>query len=984
MARGKVVPSGRGSIDPTFTPSVGTVQPTIAQPVQETPLEQLSRVLFTAAGLGAQALQTAAAAKRSRDSLREQSVARQAVLMSQVAQSQVTVQQSLQVRRLEDVKKMAADFLIRSDDHDPIWLMRQARTQMVNAGSVEEVTVWEELFIAAKSVADRTEKDEAREREIQIVNQFALAGQTADIAIKALGDRLKLDPDLRNTMIGDGTGIHDRVQDWALQEAQRAAPELFDIPPNDPDRELKEEQRDGIVVQLIRASLPIANRLIQQASTDMEDAATDTGIKLVSAQLTSFFKGDIGIEAMSKALNDASILHFNHLSSTEIDAKSKDLIGTAMDAALRGRFGFDISELEPRLTAMIENGPFNIFEQAELKGAIEEGLMQMAVTQYGALVTRERLTHTVEVSTPLADGAIGYQSVVRPDALMSMALPDANGRTEFDRIATQAIVEAGLDRNDEKSPIELAAIARILDTAAEFNAKGQRANDKAVAEFRNARQVFGGDPSGDPAAAYETALARRVFSDERMLEASQIQLILKQEATIRASRTALEGAATPDQVWDPARTMERTIETRSLREAVWTLEARGWSADRVASNHPLPTNMIAEMNTLWTQGGPEEMHDVLMFSSSLSELRMEELLSGLGDGTTAALSLRNAIHTWKLGANNLMFLPEIEDLMSTARTAQGVSPPSDFLASSTPFIDFAGQSNRDVAAAAMAEVLAVKKLSGFRKFANDKLPGNPFVEDASLDYKTNLSNIQAMFSGPTKPIVDRMMELWAMRVQTTNDTPVEAANFVFEMMKADGYHFTNIDGEVTIVQDPQFHFGPDDPGGRELKFKIQQYLEQPLRPWQQDVMVRALGIENLPNKPETMADLYFFVPDLVNPSLIQDDRGVRVPIEIIVSEGVNRDAQFTIRKSAFDFGGVILHGRDPTNPQRILPTIRAKHTVTYIGPDGQERTLMAGEPLMVFSFQLLDPSLAVPHTPVIDIAGMTQGGIPITSMGSFR
>lgn len=983
MARGKVVPGGRGSIDPTFTPSVGTVQPTISQPVTETPLEQLSRVLLSAGGLGAQALQTAANAKRSRDALREQSVARNARLMAQVSQGQVTVQQSLQTRRLEDVQKMANDFVIRSEDHDPIWLMRQARTQMVNAGTVEEAEVWQALFTDAKELADAGKKDAAREREIEIVNQFALAGQTADIAIKALGDRLKLDPDLQNQMIGDGTGIHDRVQDWSLQEAQRAAPELFDIQPNDPDRKLKEEQRDGIVVQLIRSSLPIANRLIEQASADMEDASTETGIKLVTAQLTSFLKGGIGIEAMAEALTSAASLHFNHLSSTEIGEKAKDLVGTAMDAAIRGRFGFDISELEPRLTALIDVGPFTIFEQAELKGAVEEGLMQMAVTQYGALVTRERLTHTVVVPTPLSDGALGYQSVVRPDALQSMALPGPDGRTEFDRIATQAIIEAGLNKNDVKSPIELAAIARILDTAAEFNAKGQRANAAASAEFQNARQVFGGDPSGDPAAAYETALARRAFSDERMLESSQIQQILETEALIRGSRSELEGAATPDQVWDPAQPMQRTIETRSLREAVWSLEARGWSDDRVASNHPLPTNMIAEMNTLWTQGGPEEMHDVLMFGASLTEIRMEELLSGLGDGTTAALSLRNAIHTWKLGANNITFRPAIEDLMSTARTAQAVSPPSDFLSASTPFIDFAGSANRDVAAASFAEVLAVKRLSGFRKFANTNLPGSMFVEDASTEYSVNLSNIQANFSGPTKPIVDRMFELWAMRVQVTNDTPSEAANFVFEMMKADGYHFTNIDGEVTIVQDPQFHFGPDDPGGRELRFKIEQYLEQPLKPWQQDVMVRALGIENLPTRPETLADLYFFVPDLVNPSLIQDDRGVRSPIDITVSEGVNRDSQFTLRKSAFDFGGVILHGRDPTNPQRILPTIRAKHNVTYIGPDGQERTLAAGEPLMVFSFQLLESGVTT-NTQVIDIPGITSGGIPITSMGSFR
>ncbi len=982
MARGREVPGGRGSIDPTFTPNVGVVQPGFRQAAPETPLKQLERVLLSASSLGASALQTQAAAKRSRDNLRERAVARQGAVMAQIAQGQVTIQQSMQEVRLDDARKMAADFLIRSDDHDPVWLMRQARTQMVNAPSIEEQAVWEELFVDAKRAADRVELDEAKQRQVDIVNQFALAGHTADNAIKALGDRLKLDPDLQDELIGNGTGIHDRVQDWALQEAERVAPELFDISPRDPDRELKEEQRDAIVVQLIRSSLPVANRLIQQHSGDIEEAAADTGVKLVSSHLTSYFKGDISIEAMSSAINEAGTLHFNHLSSTEQESKFKQVIGTAMDAALKGRFGFDISVLEPRLASLIDNGPFSPFEQADLQGAVQEGLMQLAVNQYGTLVTRERLTHTMEIPVPTTEGSLGFRSVVRPDALLTMALPGADGRTTFDRIATQAIIEAGIDKTDS-TPIELAAVARILDTAAEFNARGQRANATAIAEFQNAKQVFGGDPSGDPRLAYETAIARRAFSDSRMLDGGQIQRILEVEEAIRATRPELEGVATPEQVWDPTRPIERSVETRSLREAIWTLEARGWSADRVASTHPLPSNMISEMSTLWTQGGPEEMHDVLMFASALPELRREELLSGLGEGTTASLSLRNAMHTWLLAANNIEFRPPIEDLMSKARAAQAVSAPSDFLSSSTPFLDNAGSLNKEVAAAAISEVLAAKKLTSTAEFFNAILPGDPFTS-ADTEFRNNMSEIQSMFMGPTKPIVDRMLELWSMRVQTTDDDPVQSANFVFEMMKADGFHFTNIDGETTIVQDPQFHFGPDDVSGVELRSNIARYMEQPFKQWQQDVIVQALGIENLPNPPINFADLYNFVPDLVDPTLIQDSRGEPIELEFFISDGTNRDAQFVIRKDAFDLGGVILQGRDPTpGSTRPLPTIRAKKDVNYIGPDGRARFLPAGQPIMVFSFQTLDP-FELPSIQVVDIPGITSGGIPITSMPSFR
>lgn len=948
MARGREVP--RGGTDPTFTPTVGVVQPTIQQQFQETPIQQLERVLLTAAGLGATALQTAAAAKKSRDTLREGAVARQNILMNQVVQGQVTQQHSMQQIRLEDAGKKATDILIRSADHDPAWLVRQARLQMVNAPSSEEAELWQAFFIEARDAAERVELDDAKRRQIDIVNQFALAGHTADNAIKALGDRLKLDLDLQSELIGDGTGIHDRVQDWALREAQRVAPELFDIDSRDPDRELKIEQRDAIVVQLIRSSLPVANRLIEQHGTDMEQAASSTGVQLVTSQLTSFFKGDISIEAMTESINDAGTLHFNHLSSTEREAKFKQVVSTAMDAALKGRFGFDIGRLEPRLKSLIDSGPFSDFEKAILRGSIQEGLSQLAVGQYGALVTKERLMHTIEVPVPTSDGSLAFRSVVHPDALIAMAAVGVDGRTVFDRIATQAIIEAGLDRNaDDMTPIELAAVARILDSATEFNVNGQRARAGQMVELENVVRVFSGDPAGDPRQAYESSIARRVFSTSRPLGPNQIQKILEVEAAIRATKPDLQDALKPEQVWDSAKPMERSVETRTLREAVWVLEARAWADERVRSAHPLPANMISEMSTFWTQGGPEEMIDVLFFASALTDIRREELLSGLGDGSAAALSLRIAMHEQLLAANNIQFQPPLDDLMATARAAQQVSAPSDFLSSATPFIDNAGSLNREVAAAAFAEILAGKKLSSIAQVFNKILPGNPFV-NADKVYNVNMSNIQAQFMGPAKPIVDRMLELWSMRVQTTDDTPVEAAHFVDEMKKADGYHWANIDGEMTIVQDPQFHFGPDDPRGLDLQIGVNRLMQQPLKDWQRDVLVAALDIA----PPNTLADLYFLTPDLVNPQRIQDERGNRLPIDFVISDGTNRDAQFTLRKDAIEFGGVTLQGRDPTNPQRMFPTIRAKRSVTYTGPDGQEHIIQAGEPLLVYSFHMLD------------------------------
>ncbi len=1000
MAQGRPAPGGRGSVDPTFTPSVAVVQPGFQTRAPETPLQQLERVLFSAGSLGAQALQTAASAKRRRDNMREKAVARQDALMGQVQQTQATARHSMQQVRLEEAQKKQADFLIRSEAHDPVWLVRQARLQMVNAPSEEERSIWTDFFQDAHAAAQKIELTEQKKRQVEIVNQFSLAGQTADNAIAALGDRLKLDSELQSQLIGDGTNIHDRVQDWALEEAERVAPEVFDIDAKDEDRELREEQRDALVVQLIRSTLPIADRLIEQHRRNMEQSASATGVSLVSSQLSAYFKGDIGIDAMAESMSDTGELHFNHLSSTQKTEKAKQILTTAMDAALKGRFGFDISRIEPRMEALIERGPFSTFEKDELRGAVQEGMTQLAVTHYNALVTRKRLSFTMEVPVPTADGVPGMRSVARPNALVSMAQVGSDGRSEFDRIATQAIIDSGLDQAPEDmTPIQLAGVARILDTAADFNAQGQVALAKNAAEIHNLELVSQGDPAGDPAKAYEVGAARRVFSSERMLGPNQIQQIMDVEALIRAERPELRGTPEAEQLWDPTQPLERTPETRSIREAVWALEANEWSREEVAKAFALPENLTAEMSTMWQQGGTEEMIDVLFFASNLTDIRREELFSAMGDGSSESLALRNAYHEWWKGANNITFRPSLEDLMADSRSAMKTAKPAEFLASATSFQDQAGSLSRDVAAAAMAEILTVKRMSvkpGDFSFGNLQNAVKRMFVSPSEDFNENMSFIQSAFMGPTKPIVDRMMEVWAMRVQTTDDTPVEAANFVFEVMKADGFHFQNLDGETTIVQDPQFHFGPDDPSGVDLQVNVLKYIEQPLAEWQKSVLIQALDIRPPAAPPTTIAELYQSVPTLVNPERIRDSRGNKLPLEFTISEGTNGDAQATLRAGELDWGGVILQARDPSNPQRLFPVIRARKNVTYTGPDGQEHVIVAGQPLSVFSFHLLeteletenrlrreafieslDPAGRAAFTSSLDIPGMAEGNVPL-------
>ena len=536
-----------------------------------------------------------------------------------------------------------------------------------------------------------------------------------------------------------------------------------------------------------------------------------------------------------------------------------------------------------------------------------------------------------------------------PAALGQMALMDAaTGRSEFDLIADQAVVDAGLAGVDplDMSPLQLESIGRIRTAAAVLNAQGQERISKAVVSANNIRAVFEGDPSASAKDAYDDGITRRVFTQQQV-PPNQLRAVQELDKALRAVRRKdANGQITEDesrQVWDGSSPLPRSPATRTLREATWQIEAEGWNGSRAMGAHALPDNMLGEMKQLWTSGSPEGMMDVVYFTSALNPKRFDEVLQAIGHGSSDAFALRNAIHNWKLGANNVSFQMPVEDLMDKARQQQTADSPTSFLKRPTPFLDHSGLRNRDVASAAFAEVLSVASM-------DSRVPGSAFTPEGET-HREQMTELQSAFLGPSTDVIDRMFGLWSVRVQTTDDGPAEAANWVWGQMKDQGMRFVNIGGESTIVQDPVGHFGPDDPRGIALGDQIQEWVSSELPPWQRDVIQRALDLS--PGEvPFTTAGLYTTLPQLVNPDFFLDDLGnLQVP-RFVMSDGTNRDAQFTPRKGPFDFGGVII--QPVAFDGRLMPVIRALRDTQYVDPDGQTHVIREGEPLSIFSSHMLE------------------------------
>lgn len=1004
----KEVPRGAGSIDPDFTSQVEVQQAGPVAVVQETPFERLERSLASIGSGLAGAAQSLSQQQASLARLKDQAVARQERIIGSARAGQFARNASLQKRRLQDVQNRQQELLLRADQHDPEWLFRQSRIGFNNSASAEEQAMWSELLLGSRKLADKFKSDEEKERQNSIVQQFAMAGQTATVAVSEMVSNLQADVETQRELIGDGVGIHQRVQDWVLSEAAAASPEIFDIDPRDKDRELKEEQRDQLIAELVEKSLRVGDGLVRMHTDQTESTSFQTGVDLLSAQLLSYFEGKLGIDALSDSINDIGRLHFNHLPDTERDLKFKQFLADAIEAATAGQFGQDVGDIEERVAALIETGEavtitqpdgsqtivvkglFNAIEMANLRNASAERLSSMAVQNYVSLVQRSQLLRTVEVPLLSDDDTIQRRSVPDPNASTTLAIPgDLDGRSEYDRIADQAIIEAELDIDpEEMSPVQLAAVSRIREMAAELNANGQKALSKAVQVQNNIRGVLDGDPQASASGAHDNMLITRAFSNSTQLSPHQLRAILEQDKLIRERNRATmpQGMVMePEsrQVWDGTTPLQRTPETRTLREAVYQLEAAIWNKSETLNAHALPNNLLGEMKIQWQQGNPEAMMDVVFFTSRLNVVRQDQIYAAFGHASKEALSLRTAVHNYKLAANNIEFKMPVEDLMDQARQRMATTSPTEFLDSPTPFTDFAGQQSRDVASLAFSEVLAVEGLDTQSEgggLLSIVLPQSLGIgrKRSSENHRERMTFLQAAFLGPSKDIVDRMFGLWSIRVQRTDDDPVQAAQWVFGQFRDQGFRIVNFDGEVTLIQDPFGHFGPDEPRERgrgdddrrillgvatgnlreddvpieTFNERVAAYVESPLAPWQRDVIQRALQL--VPSEtPRTMAEVYVRVPNLVNPDFFRDDFGNLLEgIKFVVSDGTNRDAQLTLRKMAADFGGVII--QPMTFDGRLVPVARARQDVEWIGIDGETHLIKRGEPLTVFSDQLFD------------------------------
>lgn len=965
------LPRGQGTFDPEFTSRVEPIREQEVARVQETQFEQFEKAMINIGSGFAGSLQSLADQARGLARLKDQAVARQDKIMSQIAAGQAAGQRSMQERRLNDIKQDQQKLLIEAPDHDPEWLFKRVRTSFNNAASQEEQAMWSELLIGSRSLADKFKISEEKEHDNQIIQQFAMAGQTAQQAVGEMVSTLQQDTELQRELMGNGVGIHQRVQDWILSEAATAAPDIFDIDRSDPDRELKLEQRDQLIAALVENSLPVGDQLIRQHTGVLDASAFQTGADLLGASLLAFYNGKLGIDSVKESIQSISKLHFNHLPDIEKQQKFKQFLADSIDAATSGQFGSDVGDIEDKVTSIINSGPYNEFEKASLNSMAAARLADMATKNYITEVQRATLARTVEM--PIVGGStLQTTSAPDPNASVTLSIPNDEGFSEFDRIADQTIIDAGLDIDPSfMTPVQVEAASQIRETALQLNIQGQTQLSKKISAKVNIDMVAIGDPGGDPTKAYDNGLIMAAFSSSVSLNPSQVRRILQVNEQVQNKNQKVFGEkpVNPGQVWDGQSPIPATKETRSLREAVYRMSKDVWdNPDSRSGGTKLPENLVTNFTQKWTEGNTEGMADTLYFTSMLTEPRQNDIYKALGHNSAEALALRMAIHNHKKTANNRQFAMPIDDLMDTARQRMATGDPNKFLDGVSSFGgDFAGQKNVEIASAVFAELLYMK---GLDTATDSKWLG--LSHEPSEVHNERMSALQLAFLQSETSDVDDMFNLWSLRIQETQDTPEEAAQWVYGNMQDSGFRIVNMDGDIRLVEDPREHFGLESPTSKEyfvgttqeiqeittFSERVAAYAHSPMLAWQSTVVQKALGL-SVHNRPVTMAGIYARL-DVVNPLFIRDTQGrVDTGIQFVVSDPRHTASQSTLRKSADHFGGIIL--QPMTRDGRLLPLARAKFPVDFIDSNGVQHSIQIGEPLSVFSDHLF--SLVVKPVP---------------------
>lgn len=915
------LPRGPGSANPSWTPpQVAPVAPGLQQQPEMTSLEKLKLAVGSLTGGLTSVLNAAARTKQGLDGLKTQALDR----IDRDLRSQA---QSFQARRLAGQRKEMLTLSVEAENRGPAWLAGEARSRFENANSAEEQELWQGMFVAAQRAAKAEEADAERDSEMRIQQQFSLASHTAHNIITQLGSTLQLDAELRAQLIGDGKGIHSRVQDWVLSEVTAALPDAFVFGPRDPMVELKKQQRELLTAALLGESSGIADGLVREAADRNQRASFDQGVRQIDSDIYSFLTSDPDVTKLTESTAAVFDEQLNHLPETQKNEVWKKRATDALRGAAQGQLGTEMGSILSRMETILNmkvgnTDVFTPIERADLTEAVLESARQTSARLFDSSVA-EAISKMSFVAT---DSLGNNVTVSDPNAILRLGEPDANGLSPVDQIANSLIVRMGLadKAEDDMSFAEWLISGEIRGRASDMNRTSREALQRRHGKQENYVSVQAGLPNADINDAYAYSPITRLISGNGLTAQESSSL---RSAVIEASQQMFGGIPEDVASFNGAVLPPRTPENRNLRRAMATVRAAEWSNPTTAEEYGLPKGFGTEVKALLTSGDPEKVFDAVAYASALrSEGVLEDLLTQVSAGgetqVGAALLYATLLSQGQLagpgeGIDQNIAL-QVQNILAAGPLEQYLAAPA----------------RNEKAKVTNSRVIYVSTINALQQSAPDlKFPDpNRFTDSQLADiFAAALPDGNA-----TARDVLRIGQAFAVNHPNADSSTLGVMVVSFLNNRGLKMHVLN-DRPITVF-DPDSHLGEQ---GKNLNRKVSTFGIQPLGPEVRNIIGEMLDLSPA-DIPLTMAELYL----RENKDLFEGTKADKLTWS--VDFGVTTAGRERLSQPAAAGGGAIITVRHPTTGQ-LLPPIVSRKAVTVELPDGERIYLPPGTPVTTYS-----------------------------------
>jgi len=926
---------GPGSVSNTFTaPSVNVTQATPQYTPQESEYERFRDAVLTAAGGVATAVSARAAINNRLKTLKEQAATR-------VEQDLARAARGLQQRRLQNADQSRQAILVEAGEKGMEWAERQFRTRMVNAGSAEEARLWEQAWQGASAEVSR-ENEEARQQA------FNSAARTMEQTSLQLRQMLAESPELEAALIGDGTNIGARVQDWMLTELTQSV---------DMDT-LSTEDADLLIHQAVKQSFRISDDLIGVHTKRVQDSNELLGTQQLEADLYSTLTGE---QTPSRLRNQVEVTlrdRLNHLTPDQQLAYARQTALRQLQTMADGGFGLDAMD---RLGAASEvlnlriggDEVFSPGERAQIAADLLQRAERTATQSMEAEITRLRELQTEVVTLP--DGRVFHRPANNPDA--ALVSPDpVTGVSALDLKANELLNSMGLLRDPaELSPEGLRIVGAVRNAVNRARPAISREALKRVDEVANSNAVYGGEPGGDANKAHRYSFERRVrMSPDALRAAGQPPISAEELEVFKAQLVSVaEQARVPRSVietWDGS-PPDFTDENRDLNRVIAVSEARKWSNTDTQAQYGMPTDLVKDKMALLKSNDPNRLEAFAHFAVSLEAGNNEawdNFLNAKGvSANEAAAAQWVRIHA-RLGAPGPEpVAPDPAQLMSQVQDIIGAPSPASWLGRDTGDLELQTSN-----AGNMAEVMA--------EIIGDAQRGVKFDPDRRDRFNRAVeAQLREMFVSENG--AGRMLrQLWfAGRTVNPDLDDTQVGSMIWGWLQRDGWRFRKVGERMSLVVDPQGYTGE---AGQDVGEHVSAHMNRPFRPQYRAFLAEALDLDAT-EVPHTLQDMWFRTVS----GFDQEDpfgEGVLTPRWSFGDQVTDR-----LLDSRANYGGFVVRAQDGRGQE--LPHIVSVREATLRWPDGSSVVIPKGTVLNVINPDIFLPDRqevrrrAQPSQPVV-------------------